>query len=517
MMRCLLPSLALLLVAACSPGPSVNVAGEALIGKHDANVIAFLGVPYAEPPLGDLRWRAPEPFEAKMPRRDATQFAPACMQTMRILAWYRNTAETFGGSRDYYPDLEISEDCLYLNVWTPTLDNKANLPVMVWLHGGSNISGWSYEPNYYGQALADNGVIVVSVGFRVGLFGFMSHPDLDPSAPISNYGLWDIIGALRWIQANIHRFGGDPGRVTLLGESSGAHSVVMLMAADAAHGLFHRAIGQSTGGYGLEMSTLAEVQKRGADLATAMGFDGEDALEKLRAASAQELLTRYIKDVSTEYQNPTLDGALFTKSPWESFTAGEFRDIPLIIGTNADEWWDFIDPDSTTDDVIRAANELSNIDPNVALQAVANEAVPREAIDRLRNAEGYVCPSQALARSMSAAGYDAWMYYFTRVREDEGGQKIRAYHGAEYPYVFNTHDPFMRTTDTDVALTKAMQQYWISFATSGDPNSDASTEWPRFAAPDFPVQELGDKVRTVAAPEPNLCAAFRRSPIIGGL
>jgi para-nitrobenzyl esterase len=507
-MRQLLVVLALLFAVACTPEPTIEIAGEILVGKHDANVIAFLGVPYAEPPVGDLRWREPQVLATRMVRRDATQFAPACMQTMRILDWYRYIAETFGGSRDYYPDLDVSEDCLYLNVWTPTLDEDANLPVMVWLHGGSNISGWSYERNYHGQALADQGVVVVSVGFRVGLFGFMSHPDLDPSGPVSNFGLWDIIGALRWIQANIDRFGGDPGRVTLLGESSGAHSVVMLMAADAARGLFHRAIGQSTGGYGLEMSTLADVQRQGTDLAAAMGFDGDEALKKLRAASAQKLLTRYVEDVSRGYQNPTLDGVLFGKNPWESFTAGEFRNIPLIIGTNADEWWDFIDPDSTADDVISAANELSYIDPHVALQAVANETLPREALDRLKNAEGYVCPSQALARSMTAAGYDAWMYYFTRIREDEGGEMIRAYHGAEYPYVFNTHDPFMRTTDTDVALTRAIQQYWISFATTGDPNSHATPRWPRFAAPDFPVMELGDYVRLAGAPEPELCGAF---------
>lgn len=514
-MRGLLLVFVFLLSTACSRAPSVAIDDELLVGKQDGDVMAFLGVLYAEPPLGELRWREPQTPATKMKRRDATQFAPACMQTMRILDWYRNMAETFGGSRDYYPDLEISEDCLYLNVWTPTLDNNANLPVMVWLHGGSNISGWSYERNYHGQSLADKGVVVVSVGFRVGLFGFMSHPDLDPSAPVANFGLWDIVAALRWIQTNIDRFGGDPGRVTLLGESSGAHSVVMLMAADPARGLFHRAIGQSTGGYGLEMSTLAEVQKQGTDLATAMGFTGDGALKKLRASSPHELLARYVEDVSSEYQNPSLDGVLFGKNPWERFTAGEFRDIPLIIGTNADEWWDYIDPDSTEDDVVRAANELSHIDSHVALQAIADETLPREAIDRLKNAEGYVCPSQALAAAMSAAGHAAWMYYFTRIREDAGGEKVRAYHGAEYPYVFNTHDPFMRTTDTDVALTKAMQQYWISFATTGDPNSDALPEWPRFAAPDFPVLELGDKVRTVAAPEPDLCAAFRGALNIG--
>ncbi|MGI9223245.1 MAG: carboxylesterase family protein, partial [Woeseiaceae bacterium] len=191
-MRRLFVALALLLVAACTREPAVEVSGETLVGKHDADVIAFLGVPYAEPPVGDLRWRAPQPLTSTMPRRDATQFAPACMQTMRILDWYRYLAETFGGSRDYYPDLEVGEDCLYLNIWTPTLDRDARLPVMVWLYGGSNISGWSYERNYHGQALADTGVIVVTVGYRVGLFGFMSHPDMDPTAPVTNFGIWDI-------------------------------------------------------------------------------------------------------------------------------------------------------------------------------------------------------------------------------------------------------------------------------------------------------------------------------------
>ena len=515
MMRRLLPSLTLLIVAACSTEPSVDVAGETLTGKQDANVIAFLGVPYAEPPLGDLRWRAPQPLVAKMPRREATQFAPACMQTTRILDWYRYMAETFGGSRDYYADLEISEDCLYLNVWTPTLDIDANLPVMIWLHGGSNISGWSYEPNYHGQALADKGVVVVTVGFRVGLFGFMSHPDLDPAEPIANFALWDIIAALRWVQSNIDRFGGDRSRVTLFGESSGAHSVVMLMAAGPARGLFHRAVGQSTGGYGLEMSTLAEVQEQGTDLATAMGFNGDDALEQLRAASAHELLARYVEDVSSGYQNPTLDNVLFGRNPWESFAAGELGDIPLILGTNADEWLDYIDPDSTQDDVARAANELSQIDSHLALQAVADEALPREAIDRLKNAEGYVCPSQALAAAMSAAGHAAWMYQFTRVREDEGGEKVRAYHGAEYPYIFNSHDSYMRTAAKDVALTSAMQSYWTTFAATGNPNSATMPDWPRFAAPEFPVLELGDRVRTIAAPEPGLCASFRGAVSIG--
>lgn len=165
-------------------------------------------------------------------------------------------------------------------------------------------------------------------------------------------------------------------------------------------------------------------------------------------------------------------------------------------------------PDSDSEYVLQMANDLSHIDSATALDVVNGEASPRRAIDRLRTAEEYLCPSQALAAMMNAAGNDAWMYYFSRIREDEGGAKVRAYHGAEYPYVFATHDPFMRTTATDLELTRIMQAYWTSFAANGDPNNAGTLEWPRFKAPGYPVKELGDQVRTVAAPEPGLCRSF---------
>jgi len=169
------------LVAGCTPAPpEVRVDGEALIGRTvaEGNVAAFLGVPYAEPPVGELRWRAPQPLSTRLAHRDAVDFPPACMQSMRILDWYRYMAETFGGSADYYDDLAVSEDCLYLNIWTPSLDDDAKLPVLVWVHGGSNNSGWSYELNYHGHNLAERGVVVVSIAYRLGVFGFFSHPDL---------------------------------------------------------------------------------------------------------------------------------------------------------------------------------------------------------------------------------------------------------------------------------------------------------------------------------------------------
>ena len=184
---CLL--LSIVALAGCERAPVVDVNGEALSGKYveDGKVAAFLGVPFAEPPVGDLRWRAPQPLVNTVAKRDVTEFAPACMQSMRILDWYRGLAVALGGFADYYEDLEVSEDCLYLNVWTPTVDDSAKLPVMIWVHGGSNKSGWSYEPNYHGHKLAQQDVVVVTVAYRQGMFGFLSHPELPRDKPVANF------------------------------------------------------------------------------------------------------------------------------------------------------------------------------------------------------------------------------------------------------------------------------------------------------------------------------------------
>ena len=489
-----------LFIGACSRPPTVEVAGERLAGKRDGGSLAFLGIPFAEPPVGDLRWRAPQPLTTTQARRDATQFAAACMQTMRILDWYRYMAESFGESRDYYADLEISEDCLYLNVWTPMPEPDAPLPVMVWIHGGSNISGWSFEPNYYGASLADNGVIVVTVAYRLGVFGFMSHPEIDGA----NFGFLDIIAALEWIQENIHQFGGDPERVTLFGESGGGHNVISLLATDVAGRLFHRAIAQSAGGYGIEMSTLDEMNQQGLDLAEALGLDGEDSLDQLRTTPARRILETYVDNVSGGYQNPILDGGLFTDYPWKVFNADDYRGVPLLIGSNRDEWLDYIAEDASWADLERTANELEYIDSAAALAAVEAETDPRRAMDRLITADNYVCASQALAR----ASDDAWVNYFSRSRDGDAGRRLGAYHGAEIPYVFDTHDSYMPTTDVDRDLTATIQAYWTTFAASGNPNNEHAPDWPAFESAPNSVLELGNDVRAIPAPEPELCAAF---------
>lgn len=431
------------------------------------------------------------------------------MQTMRILDWYRDMAETFGASADYYEDLEISEDCLYLNLWTPTLDTAATLPVMVWIHGGSNKSGWSYENNYRGHILAPQGVVVVTVAYRQGVFGFLSHPELAGEEAVANFGLWDLVAALRWVHDNIEQFGGDPERVTLFGESAGAENILALMFAEPARELFHRAILQSTAGYGIaRMSTLDDEQQRGARLAAALGIEDKGALARLREVSAAELLEAYTKIYPDYYHSPALDGRLIARRTWEDIRASNFGKPELMIGTNRDEWYDYIAGDASRDDVERTATELSRVDAEVGLAAVADEADPRRAMDRLITADAYVCPSQNTAANRSASGGDAWVYYFTRVREDEAGIAVGAFHGAEYAYVFGVHDSYMTTNDTDLELTATMQKYWINFAASGNPNGDGLPEWPLFARPSALVQELGDAVRTIPAIEPEMCASF---------
>jgi para-nitrobenzyl esterase len=507
--------LAITLAGACTeaelPGaPGVEVDGELLVGKYtdDSMVAEFLGVPFAEPPVGDLRWKAPQALRTKQEQRDATRFSAACMQTMRILDWYRGMAETFGASADYYDDLEISEDCLYLNLWTPALQKDTKLPVMVWIHGGSNKSGWSYEPIYRGQVLAAQGMVVVTVAYRQGAFGFLSHPELANENAVANFGLWDIVAALRWIRDNIENFGGDPDRVTLFGESAGGENILALMFAEPAAGLFHRAILQSAAAYGMSMPDLASEQQRGTELAEAFEFEQDGSLQELRGVTAEELLRVYEENFGGHYHSPAIDGQMVTEANWESVQARRFGNHDLMIGTNDAEWLSYIDEDASVDDVILTAANHPRIGGDNAFEMVKDEADPRRAMDRLITADAYVCPSQNIAAQRSASGGNAWMYFFTRARDDLGGKTVGSYHGAELPYVFGVHDSYMTTNESDLALTATMHKYWVNFAATGNPNGAGLPEWPLFARPNPRMIELGDEIQAIPAIEPEMCASF---------
>lgn len=504
-----------LAIAACERAPLVEVNGETLQGMYveDTGVAAFLGVPFAEPPVGELRWRAPQALSSRVAKRMVTEFAPACMQTMRILDWYRWLAEQLGGSGDYYADLQVSEDCLYLNIWTPTLAADAKLPVMIWVHGGSNKSGWSYEPNYHGHNLALQDVVVISIAYRQGVFGFLSHPELPRDEPVANFALWDMLAALNWVNEHAEKFGGDPGRVTMFGESAGAENILALMATNKVDGVLHRGVTQSTAGFGKDrMSTLADEEARAAGLAAALELPAADNLAALRAVPAEEILAAYTEAFPDYYHSPAIDEQLFEVPIWALIEGDALHGRELIIGSNDDEWYASTAEDTDWNDVADQAGKLfEKADPELVLAAVQDEPDPRRALDRLRTATSMLCSSQQVAARVNAAGGSAWMYHFTRAPVGINGLTQRAYHGAEYPYIFATRDPYFQESEIDAALQQAMQSYWVNFAKRGDPNGERLTDWPRFAPPDFPVQELGDEVFTKSAPEPELCALYAES------
>ena len=508
-MRLWLPVLLFVVGACAPPPPSVMAGGERLTGSSTDNGIhVFRGIPFAEPPVGMLRWQLPRPYEPRATERDATAFAPACIQAPRILEWYRDMAETFGATRDVLDDLEVSEDCLYLNIWTPTLNADAALPVLVYIHGGSNSSGWAYEPNYHGHALATRDAVVVSIPYRLGVFGFFSHPELDNA----NYGLWDQVLALEWVRDNIAAFGGDPGRVMVFGESAGAQDVLALMASDIAKPLFHSAVLQSTAGFGIgrrSSPTLADEQARGVKTAALLGIEGPGSLDRLRAIPADELFRVYDQQPEDYYHSPAVDGALLKKPVWDVIHDGELADIPFIIGSNADEWYSSTPADLEKADIPQRIREKYFLNTDEALAEVVSEADPREAIDRIDSAEYMLCPSQYMAARQTARNGNAWVYYFSRVRDGDAGATVRAYHGAELPYAFGTHDAWMTTTDVDISLTRQMMQYWINIATDGDPNGENLPAWPAFEGPNGQTMVFGDQSKLAPPQEPVLCRIFQ--------
>lgn len=514
--RCTLALLLAALAAACAREPVVEVGGESLRGEHlaDNGVFVFRGVPFAEPPVGELRWRAPQPLATKQPQRDVTGFAPACMQSMRILEWYRDMAEIFGAPREVMEDLAISEDCLYLNVWSPELGEDANLPVMVYVHGGSNKSGWSFEPNYHGHVFASRRVVAVSVAYRMGPFGFFSHPDLAADDGVANFGLLDLIAALEWIQRNIALFGGDPDRVMVFGESAGAQNILALMASRRADGLLHRAILQSTAGFGVGnhgSPSLADERQRGDVTAGLFGFGGADAISKLRSVPADELLARYEEHFADYYHSPAVDGAVLEEPVWDAIRGARLAGVPLIMGTNADEWYSSAPESAIEDDIFDAVASSQFLQSTAALDAVRTEPDSREAIDRILTADSMLCPSQYTAARQSDLNANAWIYLFSRVREGDAGASVRAYHGAELPYVFGTHDPWMTTTIVDRRLSEQMIAHWVQFARTGDPNAADLPPWPAFASPGYRVMEFSDEPAVIDAPEPVLCRVFREA------
>lgn len=489
---------------ATPPGVRVGetrLAGRA--GERHPGVAVFLGIPFAAPPVGALRWRAPQPLPMAAGTRDATRFASACYQDGYNTDWYRKVGAAFGADPARFRDPPFSEDCLYLNVWTPSPREGARLPVMVWIHGGANRSGWAFEPNYDGEALAARGVVVVSIAYRVGVFGFFGHPELGSA---TNFGLLDQVAALRWVQAHVAAFGGDAGNVTLFGESAGAADIGYLLLSPAVRGLFRRAISQSGGYQLLERRSRADVESWGRRLAASL--PGPPDLEGLRALDSATIWSAAKAALADVDYGPAVDGETVAAAPGQSALSDPVP-VALMVGTNRDEWYMYVDGDRAALD---AAIEGYPPHSRAALRSLA-AADPdvRRGHDRAVTFANMVCPGYVMARAAVRGGAPAFVYRFARVRPGPGGERLGAYHGVEIPYVFDTHDAWLPTDDTDRRLTDEVMRYWVNFARSGDPNGTGLPAWPAYDAGDPRVLTLGDRVEPQPAPDHALCLAEART------
>ena len=472
---------------------------------HDPEIRVFKGIPYAAPPVGDLRWRPPQ---AVKPWKDILQcdtFGPVCPQPGGRT---RLTQTTFDN---------ISEDCLYLNVWTKAGNNQARLPVMVWIHGGGNISGAASLPYYDGEALARQGVVLVSINYRLGPFGFFAHPLLSKESGkgvSGNYGLLDQIAALKWVQKNIQAFGGDPKQVTIFGESAGALDVCCLMASPLAKGLFHRAIAESGHAFGktqhLKESWYGQesMEKQGEQIAKDLGVaEAADPLAALRSLSADKILevTKPTLGIGSETGQgnrfrPVTDGWVIPDDINTIFEQGRQNDVPLITGTNANEGIVFMlnTPIKTVEQYRAAIKSVYGrfADEVLALYPVSEPSEIRKAMSDRLGDQGFIAGARYFVRAMGKVKSKAYLYHFTMKPQGPLGETLGAFHGSEIPYVFDNLDKGVSPPDEKRrSLAKLISGYWVQFAKTGDPNRKGTPFWPAYQTVSDQHLELGETVR----------------------
>ena len=495
--------------AAGDVGPVVETNLGTLEGERidadadsDAGVVVFRGVSYAEPPTGDRRWRPPVAPASWDGTRAATTFGPAC--------WQRLTAESSIYTRG---DLDRDEDCLYLNIWTSAEQASEARPVMVWFHGGGHTGGWGSAKVFDGTALANKGVVLVTINYRLGPFGFLAHPALtaeSPHAASGNYGLLDKVAALEWVRDNIAAFGGDPNNVTIFGQSAGSWSVCYLTVSPLAQELFHKAIGHSGGCFHGGRPDLATAHDDGVAAATELGVegDGPEVLAALRALDAEAVLA------SSLGSGAIVDGWFMPKPAPAIVAAGEHNNVPVIVGAMANE--------GTTlyaGTPLREYGELMSLlgglygDHTDALLAAYENEIDKstkwgeQAIQADRR---FVWEMRTWARAVEAAGNDAYLYFFRHappvyriyvperaaIEMPDGPNGYGAYHSGDLAYAFgNTQLVGVGWTDWDHEIAHAMSEYWVNFARTGNPNGDGLASWPRYEAATDPWLEFGSEIQ----------------------
>jgi para-nitrobenzyl esterase len=472
-------------------------------GVTSDGLTVYKGVPFAAAPTGALRWRPPQAAAAWRGVRKAEEFAPACMQ--------------MGVSMPGELPPIISEDCLYLNIWKPAGAGRQKLAVLVKIYGGGFSSGSAAMPLYWGDKLAKKGIIVVTFGYRVGPFGFLAHPELTAESPnhsSGNYGLLDQVAALQWIKRNIGAFGGDPARVTIVGQSAGANSVSILMASPLAKGLFQRAIGESGGLFEpLQLApnyTLANAEKEGVAYATSLGAH---SLAELRALSADVLLGGKAATIA----HPVIEPVLLPNSPYDVFAAGAQNDVPLLVGSNANEAGAMI----TNLEKVKASSFDADITKQFGrLPPALLSAYPHVTDQQAREARlgferdlRFGWDAWAWARLGTLKGRsDVYYYHFTKAPpfpKDSLYQDWGASHFAELWYVFDhlEQEPW-NWTSSDRTLADAMSSYWANFAKTGNPNGAGLPTWPAFKGTDGNVQYLGETISTGGVANLNALETF---------
>ncbi|MEZ4307004.1 MAG: carboxylesterase/lipase family protein [Polyangiaceae bacterium] len=444
---------------------------------------AFLGIPFAEPPTGDLRWKPPVPHAAWTDTLPANKKGRACTQANAL------TGKLDGAS---------GEDCLFLNVWAPEKPSSSALPVLVWIHGGAFVLGSGSDAAYDGKAFSEaTGTVVVSINYRLGPLGFLALPELkgeDSAHPTSgNYGLLDQRLALSWVKANIAAFGGDAGNVTIFGESAGGISTCLHMLSPGSKGLFDRAILESGPCDAVDPEEQAMAQ--GATFVSALGCDaGGDVLACLRDKPVEEVMAAL--PTSSDFLNsdvswfPIADGLEIPAPPGELLAAGKFEKVPVILGTNADEATLFFTLANT---VVADENELLALseamvpghgEEIVALYPPAEYGSAQESALAAVADAGFVCPTRRAARAFSGAGMPTYLYQFTHAPEGALLGGLGAFHSAEIAFVLG--NPGQLTpkplSDEEIPLSQAIMGYWSRHADKGDPNGDGAPEWPAFSA-----------------------------------
>ena len=506
--------IAALAVQSALAGPVVKLASGSLEGKAIGQVDAFLGVPYAAPPVGPRRWQEPGPAPAWAGRRDAGHFAAAC---------YQSVASPWGPySMEFIAGEPVSEDCLYLNVWKPA-GTRRKLPVLVFIHGGGFGGGAGHVPAYDGASLAAQGAVVVTINYRVGVFGFLAHPALSAQSPTrtsGNYGLLDQIAALRWVRSNVARFGGDPGNVTIAGESAGAASVNDLQVSPLAKGLFHRGVSFSGASMAIDLPTLAQGEREGEALAERLGARSAEALRAVLAADLAAA-TRFVPGADSGPPRliwvPHLDGVVVPADP-DRPNARPASHVPLLTGFNGEEMVDLsVRTPSDFESLVRGrygafGNRLLALYPHATEAETAQSNV---LIARDRYMSGLLLWARARPKS---ARDRIWLYLHDQPYPPvRGGPAYGAFHSSGLPYVFGTIGLGDRSFGPkDHAVVRQWQARLLAFMRRGDP-SLPGRPWPAAGAESTQVMGLGatEGLRP-AVSTPERFEAFRAYAASGG-